>query len=1022
MTVNLAIWPGAVTISPLMINLARNTCRLTLALALAVLLGRAVAGDAPKPAPKTAPDNNPLKMSMDDVDWSATKQSFLDVKSAVVLSGSAWIRFAGGIKCEADNIVFYRETNEMYAEGHCILKIGESTMEATAAYMDVDSGTGYMVDSAMRIVAPQNASGSGSSTKRGNRNKIGLPEDPGLHRDDLSAVNKHPAATAPGEELVFRARDPYGVYEVDSDPQARTSMMMHAEKFIRHSPLHLTGENTFISNDEMVHPIYGVKAESLDFYMMEVPDPTTPGKTVLQPEKVIAKGAQIQIFGFNLFKFPTITYDLSKKREYFSFNQGSSGRWGNYGLLRIGYGMGQSTDGKEVMTRNFELTHVYIDVDERWKRGPALGLELAWQTQGYQVPGCGTDRLYYEYGSGHIRTYGEDEFQISDEDAVARARHDLERRIQPKIDGFPRIQFDANLLFLKRRLLDNAGPPSFAIDPHENEVRGLVELNEHIPIKRVLGFENVYFDAVYERQSDRDFNLEFFPRNYNQDNQSEALLSMRKASEDWSFELLYRTDPEKFDSSPPRSPVDYGTFTGYEPAMTYTQIPTNIGYGILVSGEMQGTHIKRYFEKAIYDQPDFDTDRLAGWLKFQRPVDLCIATVTPYIGTQQALYDNSRFNENPASTRIDGKSTAQGAAEYGFDIDSRFYGTFCDLKNEELGIDGFRHVVEPKISYAGVSNTYKDPAMILDFDQYDDLIRNNVITFSLDQTAQTHRAGKVEGDPERTISVAGFDTALDVYPAKTDRERVLSGDTFGLLRMQGFLRVLDVVRFDGGVGIDPQKYRDETSNYGITIDPHDRWRLHFDERFNYTNTDRAITGSDQYRVQVQYELSDRWAFGYEQVFEKKKSLSLIRGRQLERWEITRHYGPFDASLIYSVDKNLNDHGFFAAVRPTIVSRNLILPENDNLVNPSQVNGDFEEPESRNFDPFQILRKQRLKNKSQGGDVPAPPEPTSQTDQKNGETVDVAKAPAPAPKPPKKVPVDADDWTTPASMPTSVRER
>src|SRR5579862_5078921 len=130
MTVNLAIWPGAVTISPLMINLARNTCRLTLALALAVLLGRAVAGDAPKPAPKTAPDNNPLKMSMDDVDWSATKQSFLDVKSAVVLSGSAWIRFAGGIKCEADNIVFYRETNEMYAEGHCILKIGESTMEA----------------------------------------------------------------------------------------------------------------------------------------------------------------------------------------------------------------------------------------------------------------------------------------------------------------------------------------------------------------------------------------------------------------------------------------------------------------------------------------------------------------------------------------------------------------------------------------------------------------------------------------------------------------------------------------------------------------------------------------------------------------------------------------------------------------------------------------------------------------------------------------------------------------------------
>src|SRR5437764_515759 len=151
-----------------MINLAQKTCRLALALALAVLSARTEAAAGEKP--KAAPDNSPLKMSIDDVDWSATKQSFLDVKSAVVLSGSAWIRFSGGIKCEADNIVFYRETNEMYAEGHCLLKIGESTMEATAVYMDVDSGTGYMVDAAMRVVAAEGALGSG--TKEKGRNKF----------------------------------------------------------------------------------------------------------------------------------------------------------------------------------------------------------------------------------------------------------------------------------------------------------------------------------------------------------------------------------------------------------------------------------------------------------------------------------------------------------------------------------------------------------------------------------------------------------------------------------------------------------------------------------------------------------------------------------------------------------------------------------------------------------------------------------------------------------------------------------
>ena len=974
-----------------------------------------------KPAPADAPAKPSSADMMSGIDWSATKQSFLDEKGAVVLSGSAYVRYQG-IKMEADNIVFYRETREMYAEGNCRMRIGETEMAASAAYIDVDSDSGYLIDAVVKVTAAADAVGSSAATKT-----FGIKENPALIPTDKSPY-KH--TVLPGEEQTFLRKDPYGTYlDASSDPQARVSFVLKADKLIRHSKLHYTTENAFISNDEMAHPIYGVKAATMDFYMHEIPDLQNPGKTTLAPEKVVAQKGRIQIFGYDLIPFPTVTYDMANKREYFSVHQGKSGRWGNYILTRFGYDTGPAKG--EIQSRAFQFTHVYVDLDERTRRGPGAGFELAWQTKGYQIPGAGADKLYYEYGSGFVRGYAEDEIQIKTADDVARASRDLERRIQPKIDGFQRIQFDANLLFLARRKVDNAGPPNFALQTHEGDLRGLAEVQEHIPLKRVLGVDNIQLDFVYERESDRDFNLEYFPLNYNRHNQSEALASARKAGDDYNLEFLYRTNPEDFDSSPPRSPFDYGTFTGYEPAVTYSTMPKDIGYGVYMSSEEQAARMRKYFERDIYNQANLDSGRLYGKVDFARPTKaFCFLNVTPHLGAQGMLYDNSRDDPNNfvGTTGVNGNSISQGAINYGLDLDTRIYGTFSDLKNDALGIDGLRHIMEPKISFKGTSNTVNDPVKIFDFDEIDDLQRQNVITFSFDQTFQTRIPVK-EGET-RTITVGGLDTSLDVYPSNTDRERLLGGNQFGMLKFEGFLRVLDAVRLDAGTGLNPQNFQDETAQWKITVDPHDRWRLQFAERFNYSDQYRAITGSDQYHLQVEYELSDRWGLSYEQVLEKKKSLQLIKGRQIEYFGLTRHYGPFDASIVYSVDKNLNDHGFYGVVRPTVVSRNLILPENDPLVNPAQVSGDFEEPETRNYDPFQILRQQRMNRKGAkksgtggGGDAPAPPQSTSMNGSKNSDMADTVDLDSAKDKKPvaKKVAVDADEWTLPASMPTSARD-
>jgi hypothetical protein len=503
-------------------------------------------------------------------------------------------------------------------------------------------------------------------------------------------------------------------------------------------------------------------------------------------------------------------------------------------------------------------------------------------------------------------------------------------------------------------------------------------------------------------------------------------VSARKQCDDSSFEVLMRTNPESFDSAPPRAPFDYGTFTGYEPAATYSMAPTELGDKVYMSGEMQAARMHRYFDRQVYNQNGFEADRLYGKVDFQRPIDLCYTTITPHLGTQQAFYDNSRKTGNNNlvdPTDINGRPIEQGALTYGLDVDTRMYGNYMDWQNPSLGIDGMRHIIEPRLEYRGTGSTYQDPNRVLDFDQIDDLIHKDTITFALDQTFQTQKPNR-DGNGLHTVSFAGLDTELDYYPNHQDQARLLNGHPYGLLRTNGFLRILDNVRLDGGMGLNPQNFHAETSEYGITFDTHERWRMLFQERYAYSDYYRAIQGSDQYRFRIEYELSDRWAVAYDATHEKKASIFQVAGQQQEQFELTRKFGPFNVTGGYQENLNLNEHGYYASVRPFVMARNLIVPKNDPLVNPAQVTGETEEPEERNYDPFMIYKKQKMEQKKflkqKDTDVPAPPPATSQNglrDANAAETVDLKSQPSPAPK---KKQIDADDWSLPNSVPASAR--
>lgn len=976
------------------------------------------AGEGPPPVPQPGPEPGegpPLPKTskpedMQGLIWNAEQVSLDQEKNALILSGSAVVFFKG-VKLEADNIVYFRETMEVYAEGHARMRVGESELAAEAAYIDGRNFVGYMIDAVVRVSVSRDVTEKIKADKKSGK----TPETEPIQ----------PIMTPKEQQSSFlRTRDPYGSYiDPTYDPQARTNLMLRASKIIIHSDHHYTGENAVITNDDMAHPMYGVKTDSTDLYMKDIQDPMDPAKTQVVPGLLVAKGASIQIFGINGLPFPTVTYDLSQKNVFFQIHYGKSSRWGYFSLSRVGYGLG----GPD--TKLFDPQHVYFDVDSYSKRGSALGTVLDWET-GDRPQAASNDKDEFDRGIGYFKGYALDEYATSETDDIIRARQDLERRIQPKIDGFPLRVYDANLLFMKRRILENAGPPSFDLETHRDELRGFVDLQQHQPLKRFAGIDNLQLDFKFERESDRDFMLEYFQNNYLRENQPEGLASVRKVGDNYSLELLYRGNTQNFDGAPARSPLDYGTFTSYEPALTYSLVTTPLEYGIFMDTEMQAARLRRDFEKDIYDQNSFEADRAYDTLDLSRPFKLGFVNVVPHIGGQQAFYDNTATNG----------TAAQGALTYGLDATSRFYGLFPDLENDALGLKGMRHVVEMSMSYSGISNTEHQATDLLDFDPVDDLMRQDKVTFAIDQTLQTKQT-----KPDGTVhseNFAGLSLAMDYYPNPLDQNRLLDGHALDLLHADAFLRVLDAVKLTSSVGKQMQTGKLEEATYGIEFDPHTRWKLLFEERFNFDQANRKIIGSDQFHVQVSYQLSDRWRLDVEQIREARKSLQQISGVQVQRIGLTRSYGPFEGTFKYSIDRNNNDHTVAVSIKPTAVYRSVVVPAHDLLVPPAELSGEGELPEERNYDPFDLL-KQRNKSKKKNDLGPgkptenAPPAPAPPNDQdlpmpatppadKRAEALPSAED-AKSFADPRKIdsrkqpdPVDRDEWTVPSAEPASTR--
>lgn len=924
-------------------------------------------GEPPAEAPAMAG-------GLPNIDWWAVHQSFEEDRGAIVLSGSAWVRYRS-IKLEADHIVFFRETREVYAEGNIRLREGDSELAAQVAYVDMINDRGYLIDTTVRV-------------------GVDAAKTPTSKKDlsNSQRIDEIFVAASQDKAPYLTRKDPYGVYlDVVDDPQARLNFVFHAYRVVRESRYHHYAQDAFLTTDEMVDPMYGLRIGRLDLTAADLPDKENPGQTKLTPKLVRAQSARVKLGPVVLPPLPTISHDLTRSMPYVTFDYGNSSRWGYYLLSRIGWSLGGHKD------RLFDPSRLYVDADYRHGRGPAGGFEFRYKTG--TRPDDSEVRKVLDRGRGYFRVYGLWEGLTEEEGDLERANTNLARRQVTKIDGQPRRRFDANLLFLDRRARDGALPAKDNLYTYRDDFRYTIDFGHHQPLRHVAGITDVELDFRFQHDSDRDFSREYFYNNFMSQNQPEASASARKAGDNYRAEILYRANPHDFDVTAPRSAYDRGTFTWYEPALTYSLAPFALPRGFYVDGEFQAGRLHREFDESVIDQEGFESNRMYLQGELQRPFQLMGLNFRPRIGGQVAGYDSSR----------DGGSTVQGAVTWGLDLSKRFYAVFPNAENTELGVHGLRHIIEPRIEYVGVGTTFEDPTNILDFDEIDDLQSSQRIRVAVEQIFQSGRHREDGTFAQR--DVAGLNLWMDIYPVDGDRERLLEGAWADVLNLEGFLNVTDYLTLRGRVGYSLADSRVETVNFDATLDPGGRWRVSVGDRYNYTDGDRGIEGTDQIYLSFEWQLSERWGLLYQQSYQRKGTDLDREGILTQTFALTRRYGPLIGQIKYNANKNLRDHSFGVSVAPAFAYRNLVMPSKDLLVDAVEVEGDVP-PEERNFDPFDLVGKKKAKAKQRPSAPPppsAPAEPETRLPRQPAPT-DRATA-SPTPPAPARPKAGTDDWAT-----------
>jgi lipopolysaccharide assembly outer membrane protein LptD (OstA) len=388
----------------------------------------------------------------------------------------------------------------------------------------------------------------------------------------------------------------------------------------------------------------------------------------------------------------------------------------------------------------------------------------------------------------------------------------------------------------------------------------------------------------YHRQSDKDFNKDFFYREYIKEKRPESHFSFTKKYPHYSINFYTRVRVNQFETVTQRMPEITFNMLNYQFGDTkfyYTNKTSFSNFnkkkanaGIAAGNTYYYTTDTHTTRIDTYNKLSYPT-KLPGyvkWLKF-----------TPYLDLRESFY-----TRNAAGTKRDFFRNVYGG---GYNLTTKIF-RIWDTKKDLWGIkiNKLRHLITPAIDYTYIHDPTVPASTLDQFDSIDTINTKKTYVFRLNNKLQTKWV-KGEGRLE-TVNLINFDSWIYLNP---QREGRTFSDVYLALKLLPF-RWLTL---NSSTAYDWVTRDFEVFNLNLKLTK-PRWEISAGHRF-LTNDYSETT------FRALYHLTSKWQVGfYERYDFTKKRLNeqeYFLARDFHDWIIELTWNIKDAETMMIVFRN-----------------------------------------------------------------------------------------------------------------------
>ena len=314
-----------------------------------------------------------------DFNISGGTLNYLPGSKAVLIRNYATLTVKGR-RIRARNIVFFTDTNKIYAEGDVSVEDPRGAfLNCEQLYFDINDWKGRARK--IRLRNDDNTTNTNESVEE---------KDVSLSRPSLAQSQSGLSGTDSSRKLGAKASP------------VKMRMNLTASDMRMVSQDHYEATNVTASPSNYARPHWSISSKAVQ---------------IRRNEKVEAYHNFIKIGKVPVFYLPYLIYDLQYDWPFYRTSVGYNNKQGYYWLNRIGWKFKNpefDKDGNKIQ-RFAQIDDIYLDADIRTNRGYGLGGET-----NYSVKGIG------QGGSGHFQGYWINEIYTTSGQDLRRANEDNE--------------------------------------------------------------------------------------------------------------------------------------------------------------------------------------------------------------------------------------------------------------------------------------------------------------------------------------------------------------------------------------------------------------------------------------------------------------------------------------------------------------------------------------------------------------------------------------------------------------------